>query len=412
MRHARGVVRRAVFRAAIVAVVVLECTSALQGQAPPTQAAPAPDPPPQAAKPAPSASEITFTGFVKLVGFYDFGGLQGQDGFKITQIDTSENRNNDDRLSADLKQTRVRLDAVRRGTRVGDVTAVVEADFRGSGGSTVNLRLRHAYFTVGGLTVGQTRTVFGDPDADASVVDLEGPPTGIALRTPQVRFASSAESRWRWTVAAEVSGLDYSTLPDFDPDVFSTYLRWPDFTASLRYGSKRNHVQVAGVVREIGYRRRLMSSGETESESESLTGGGVAVSGRFTLSARNRLVYQAVAGKGITHYLASFGGGGWDAVPDGRGELKATTDTGGYLAYMHTSGRFRATALVGGAAITNPIREGLPDFFKGVVASVTGFCDVLDSLWVGLEVDYGRKRDFAERTGDAVRVQFAVQATF
>jgi hypothetical protein len=293
---------------------------------------------------------------------------------------------------------------------VGDVTAVVEADFRGSGGSTANLRLRHAYFKVGGATVGQTRTVFGDPDADASVVDLEGPPTGIALRTPQVRVASSADGRWRWTAAAEVSGLDYSTLPDFDPDVFSTHLRLPDVTASLRYGGRRNHVQVAGVVRAIGYNRRRATSGETESAS--LNAGGVAVSGRFTLSPRNRLVYQAVAGKGITHYLASFGGGGWDAVPDGRGELKATTDTGGYVAWMHTSGRFRATALVGGAAVTNPIREGLPDFFKGIVASATGFYDVLDSLWIGLEVDYGRKRDFAERTGDALRVQFAAQATF
>jgi hypothetical protein len=405
-----NLVRPAVSWALAAAVVVVGCTAAVRAQSPPVQPAPPPAQPPQAASPTAPASELKFTGFVKLVGFYDFGGLQGQDGFKITEIDTSENRNEDDRLSADLKQTRVRLDALRRGTRVGDVTAVVEADFRGSGGSIANLRLRHAYFRVGSLTVGQTRTVFGDPDADASVVDLEGPPTGITLRTPQVRLASSAEGRWRWTAAAEVSGLDYSTLPDFDPDVFSTYLRSPDLTASLRYGSRRNHVQVAGVVRAVGYNRRLGASGETESAS--LTAGGVAVSGRFTLSPRNRFVYQAVAGKGITHYLASFGGGGWDAVPDGRGALKTTTDTGGYVAYMHTSGRFRATALVGGAAITNPIREGLPDFFKGIVASATGFYDVLDSLWIGLEADYGRKRDFAERTGDAVRVQFAVQATF
>lgn len=136
------------------------------------------------------------------------------------------------------------------------------------------------------------------------------------------------------------------------------------------------------------------------------------MSGSVALSSRDRIVYQLVAGKGITRYLSAFGGGGWDAVPDGLGQLRITTDTGGYVAYLHRSGRFRATALLGGAAVTNPIREGLLDFFKGVVASVTGFYDVLDFLWAGVEVDYGRTRDFRERTGDAARVQFAVQASF
>ena len=404
--------RHIVRRVAAAAVATLALTATLKGQSAPSQGTPATDPPAvPAAAPVPPTTEVKVTGLVKLVGFYDLGGLQGQDGFKITQVDTAEDRNEEHRLSADLKQTRLRLDAVRRATRLGDVKAVVEGDFRGSGGSTANLRLRFAFVEVGGLTVGQTRTVLGDPAADAIVIDLEGPPTGIALRTPQVRFASSPGRPWRWMVAAEVSGVDYSTLPDFDPVIVSTYLRRPDLTASVRYGTTRAHVQVGGVVREIRYRRQSAGS-SGESSSESLTGGGAAVSGSATLWAGGRLVFQAIAGKGIAHYLSSFGGGGWDAVPTGLGQLETTTDTGGYLAYMHTAGRFRATALLGGAAVDNPIREGLPDFFKGYVASLTGFYDVLDVLWVGLELDYGRIRDFKQRRGDATRVQFGMQARF
>lgn len=249
---------------------VLAFAAAAHAQPPSAQAAPALEPPPaQAATQPPPTTELKVSGRVKLVGFYDFGGLQGQDGFKLPEIDTSDNRNEDDRLSADLKQTRLRLDAVRRGTRLGDVSAVVEADFRGSGG--VNLRLRHAFVKVRGVTIGQTRSVLGDPDADADVIDLEGPPTGVGLRIPQFRFTSSPDRRWRWTIAAEVSAQDYSTLPAFDPDVVSTHLRWPDLTGSLRFGGSRGHVQVAGVVREIRYRRRPGGSSD-ETESESLAG--------------------------------------------------------------------------------------------------------------------------------------------
>ena len=140
--------------------------------------------------------------------------------------------------------------------------------------------------------------------------------------------------------------------------------------------------------------------------------------------------YHSVAGSGITsrenleynlrhgvkHITAQVkkrpGGGGWDAVPDGRGALKATKNTGGYVAFEHAAGRLRATALVGGARISNPMREDLPDLFRGAVASLTTFYDIDESLWIGMELDHGRRRDFKATTADATRVQFALQFSF
>lgn len=372
-------------------------TSAAQG-APATAAPPAAAP----------THEVVVSGRVKLAGFYDFGGLQESDGFNLPSIGTADDGNTDNRLAADLKQTRLRLDARRNGTRLGAVSGAIEADFRGGGGAGTNFRLRHAYVQVRGLTVGQTRTAFADAAADANVIDLDGAPTGLWLRVPLVKLSGTIGTDWRWTTSAELTDNDYTILPSFDPLVVTTYVRRPDVVGAIRYGRGRRHLQAAAVVREIRYR----TTGTPGDADQSTAGAGVSVSGGAGLWNGSRLVFQALAGRGIAHHLSSFGGGGWDAVPDGRGSLKATTNRGGYVALEHTARRLRATALVGGARISNPIRPGLPDLFRGIVASLTTFYDIDDALWVGVELDHGRMRDFTATSANATRVQFAAQFSF
>jgi hypothetical protein len=167
---------------------------------------------------------------------------------------------------------------------------------------------------------------------------------------------------------------------------------------------------VSGVYREIRYVQEPAdgTGGVTRSEAA----GGVAVSGHVALGGRDRIVVQGLYGKGIAHYLAAFEGGGWDAIPDGQGDLRPTTDAGGYLALEKFAGRFHGTALFGWALIHNDIFPGRPDFFRGYYASVTGFYDLIESLWIGAEYDYGFKRDYESNSASASRLQFGLQFSF
>ncbi len=401
----------ALARALTIASVLLAAGTAARAQDP---APPPPEPAPPAA-PATPAEEpkrwLEVSGRVKFDTLYDFAGLQTSDAFTITNIDTSPDRDENNRVTADVKQSRVRLEAGARKTRVGDVRALIEGDFRGKGGTAnYNFRIRQGYVVFAGLLVGQTRTLFGDADADPVVIDIDGPPTSIWLRVPQIRYSFGKDAGWRAGVSLEAPALDYTVAPEYDPEVTTTFLRRADLLASVRYGGRRGHVQVAAVYREIRYVREAPdgTGGETESE----TGGGVALSAHVGLGGRDRLLFQALYGKGIAHYLAAFEGGGWDAIPDGRGNLQATTDAGGYLGLEKHAGHFRGTALVGWALIHNDIFPGRPDFFRGLYASVTGFYDLTESLWVGAEYDYGRKEDYQGLSASANRLQLALQFSF
>ena len=138
--------------AALVASSFLAATAAL-AQAPET---PPPNPTPgeASAKPTPEEPKrrIKLSCRVKFDAIYDFGGLQTSDAFNITNIDTSPDRDENNRSTADVKRSRVRLDAVARETRLDDdVQGVVEGDFRGKGGSAnYNLRVCEAFVAFAG----------------------------------------------------------------------------------------------------------------------------------------------------------------------------------------------------------------------------------------------------------------------
>ena len=88
---------------------------------------------------------------------------------------------------------------------------------------------------------------------------------------------------------------------------------------------------IAGVARAIEYRN---GDGKLSYQ----PAGGVSLSGSKTLFKKDKLVFQGTYGKGISRYLVSFGGGGWDAVPED-GNLKLVPIYGGYAGYQYFFGK-------------------------------------------------------------------------
>ena len=75
----------------------------------------------------------------------------------------------------------------------------------GTSGNAINLR--HAYFSYGGLTVGQTWSLFMDLSAGSETVDLEGPNTQISSRHPLIAYTLPLGKSWKIACSAEMPSL-------------------------------------------------------------------------------------------------------------------------------------------------------------------------------------------------------------
>ncbi|HSE68185.1 MAG TPA: hypothetical protein VLB12_14455, partial [Gemmatimonadales bacterium] len=88
-------------------------------------------------------------------------GLQGSYTFNPVNIDTTFAPDRDDNLlSFDLRQTRVKFGGTVRYERFGAIEGYLETDFVGPNGATT-LRLRKAWVDVKGLRIGQETSTFG-----------------------------------------------------------------------------------------------------------------------------------------------------------------------------------------------------------------------------------------------------------
>ena len=105
----------------------------------------------------------------------------------------------DPRFNINAKGSQLRID-VRAPEVAGKPRFYYENDFYGSGGGEFPYRIRHLYGQYYNIIVGQTFSVFEDPDVWPDTVDYEGPELGD-LRAPA---AGALPAAARQGVAAEL----------------------------------------------------------------------------------------------------------------------------------------------------------------------------------------------------------------
>src|SRR5262245_50725765 len=207
-------------------------------------------------------------------------GLQGSYTFNPVNIDTLFGADRDDNLlSFDLRQTRIKLGGKVRYEGFGAIETYLETDFVGPSGQTT-LRLRKAWVDFKGVRIGQETTTFGVQQGSApTTADFDGPPTGVTIRSGMIRYTRKRESGLQLMASLETPKVDVAYLEFFAPDVRATDQRLPDLAVNASKAGDWGYVSLSGLLREIRF--RTTTSGV--SEAHGTVGYGANLVGGFRL---------------------------------------------------------------------------------------------------------------------------------
>jgi len=330
--------------------------------------------------------EVKIGGYVKTDATYDLDADLGPS-LAASTVPVGSGADSDPSFRIHSLQSRLNFSVTK-----DDMMAFIEADFFTGDSSELvsnsrHERLRHAYFKIGDLLVGQTWSTFMDANwvLYPTTVDFAGPAGATFIR----------QSQFRWTIA---DGLDFAlenpeNRVDGAPSVRDTL---PDVV--LRYAQSGNvSWQIAGLFQQFE-----VDGGAADGESESNLGvtGGV----NFKVGDGNSISVKAnVNSNRYTYY-------GFDnpaAVVDGS-DIELIDHTAVVAAYNIDWGKAKTTIAYGIVAFDDDFLSPTSD------EEISTFH--INYRWSPYEnVNFGVEVSRAERElvngddGDATRIQFGAQ---
>lgn len=346
-------------------------------------------------------NSLELAGYVKLVIAYDYLGLPNGSSFNMIEIPTINDVENR-AISFNAWQSRIKLTNSFITNKEEKIKACLEGDFHGGNGG--GFRLRHAYVNFRNWTIGQTNTVFSNSDVWLNIADFDGPPVGVWVRQPQVRFTLNLGERSQFNFSIEDPVVDFRKQANVDPQITPTKSYLPDFLVNYRHGFNGGNFQLSAVGRVLAYQ-----NGDVRQKTY---GYGGSFSGTFSLFKKDLLIYQALAGRGIERYLVGLGGYGLDAVSY-ENRLHALPVYGGYLGYQHFWNKtVNSSIMYGYQEVQNKFYADYAHIFVGNYYSANLFFYPIENVAVGLEFVYGDKKDYLDQKGRNHRYYATVEYSF
>ena len=328
---------------------------------------------------------------------YDFENSGNDDRFVTAQIPVEGDpfKGGDGIFNINAKASQLKVD-VRAPELNGSPRFYYENDFFGSSGGEFPYRIRHLYGQVFNVIVGQTYSVFEDPDVWPDTVDYEGPNSAVFARRPLLRYQLPLSKEWHVNFGLEQPGSEVDA--SIDPDATSVN-HAPDGGLNVRWErDKLAHVQLAAIGREIGVRGPLVGE-------QSVLGWGLNLSSALTLFEKDSVQAQVTYGEGIFRYSNDdfFPN---DAAFDSDGDLQALPYFGVMLGFTHHwTEKWRSTVSYGYVNLDNEDSQGPDAYHETHYASANVMYRLRKRLTVGLEGLYGKKEVKSGADGDAWRIQ-------
>lgn len=349
-------------------------------------------------------------GFVALRAAYDAGGIVENIDFVTYDIPVAGNYATRQKLTLDASTSRLFLKAIANTRAVGRVVIYLDGDFRGGAANSYTPRLRSAYVSLLGLTLGRDVTTFCDLEAAPATVDFQGPNAYNFNFATLVRYERSfAEGRLSFGVAAEMPvvsgtyGEGFDAIPQRVPDIpFYVQYAWDS--------DRSSHIRTSAVVRNM-YLHDLTRKSDT-----SLTGWGVQFSGTIRCCDPLRLFMNGVYGKGITPYIQDLTGSGLDFTPCPRDETRIRTmPMWGWQAAAQIALTPRLFLSGGYSTVRVQRSHGFyaaDEYKRGQYVFGNVFYTIAPRCKVAGEYLYGSRRDMAAGKGHANRVNVMLQYGF
>ena len=277
-------------------------------------------------------------------------------------------------------------------------------DFFGSGGGELPFRVRQLYGQIYNVVLGQTFSVFEDPDAWPDTVDYEGPNSAIFARRPLVRYMLPLNKNWQLNFGLEKPGSEVDTSIDPDAQQVS---HAPDGGLNVRWeDSKYGHVQLGAIFRDIGVKGPLVGNQNT-------LGWGVNLSSSLNVFERDSVQTQLTYGQGLFRYFNDDFQNN-DAAFNSSGNLTAIPAFGAMIGYTHKWNDYlRSTASYGYVHLDNQFSQEPDVYHVTHYASLNLMWQARKRLTIGFEGLYGHKEEKSGADGDAFRLQIgAVYSIF
>lgn len=244
-------------------------------------------------------------GFVAFRTYYDFNNVVDNKDFYPSDIPMLRTLDNKQKFGMDVSSTRLFLRTLIQTGKRGPIEAYVESDFRG--GDNL-LKIRQAYISFMGLTLGQATSTFADMGAMPATIDYEGPHSFAYIRNMMIQYRKELGKHWEVALALEMPSV--SANPYDQAHVISQ--RVPDIPLYVQYhwNNKQSHVRASGILRNMVYANDLTQHTHYE------TGWGVQLSSSIKVSPTVRLFGQVAYGNGIQNYIQDMNDRGADLVAD------------------------------------------------------------------------------------------------
>jgi len=301
-------------------------------------------------------------------------------------------------FNVNAKGSQLSLD-VRAPDLPGSPRFYYQNDFFGSGGADLNFRVRQLYGQIFNVVLGQTFSVFEDPDAWPDTADYEGPNSAIFARRPLVRYQWQVAKNWQLNFGLEKPSSEVDT--SIDPDAQQVN-HAPDGGLNVRWeNSKYGHVQLGAIFRDIGVKGPIVGNQNT-------FGWGVNLSTSLNVFERDSMQAQLTYGQGLFRYFNDDFQNN-DAAFDSSGNLKAIPAFGAMIGYTHKWNEYlRSTASYGYVHLDNQFSQEPNAYHQTHYASLNLVWQARKRLSIGFEGLYGHKEEKSGADGDAFRLQLGV----
>jgi hypothetical protein len=325
-------------------------------------------------------------------------------------------------FNVNAKGSQLSLD-VRAPELPGSPRFYYQNDFFGSGGGELPFRVRQLYGQIFNVVLGQTFSVFEDPDAWPDTVDYEGPNSAIFARRPLVRYQWQVAKNWQFNFGLEKPASEVDT--SIDPDAQQVQ-HAPDGGLNVRWeDSKYGHVQLGAIFRDIGVKGPVVGNQNTfgwgvnlssslnvferqaTSEIVALATDKDVVAGvqRDVKPVFDSVQTQVTYGHGLFRYFNDDFQNN-DAAFNSSGDLIAIPAFGAMIGYTHQWNDYlRSTASYGYVHLDNQFSQEPSAYHQTHYASLNLVWKARKRLSIGFEALYGHKEEKSGADGDAFRLQ-------
>ena len=242
---------------------------------------------------------------------YSFDGITNNIDFVPYDIPVPGNYATRQRLQMDASTSRVYLKGIANTRALGRVVIFIDADFRGGRENSYTPRLRSAYVSFKGLTLGRDVSTFCDLTAAPETVDFQGPNAYNYNFATMIRYEYSfCRDHFTLGMAAEMPNVSATYGTD---QLAAIPQRVPDFPVYFQYAwgkNRQNHFRASAVFRDMYYYNLTSEKVSTH------FGWGVQASGNMAVGKALNIYFNGVYGEGITPYIQDLTGSGLDFTPN------------------------------------------------------------------------------------------------